>query len=229
MEIVDKSMGNVKEISSIRRSSSYTNTNRSDARDRFRYLNASHRSTGRTNYRSYKRQENNNYNDFEDTYVEKTVSSEKADKSFRRLMISTGVVAFVLVIKLMDNSVTDKLELSMSNLIRNSSEFDSKISNQLVSLTEKMGINIKGMDNAENINVNGDSDGLVNDVNSIDGTVVEDAEKTADTNQEVVEENFGENADATASTDSEKISDDQVADFYIDDSVFEEIKGDSKK
>ncbi len=211
---MEKYMDNVKEISSIQR------TNRTSmARDRFRYLNASHRNSNRSsNYRSYKRMPKVNNVEREKFDVDEDKMSEKIDKSFKRLMVSTGLVAFVLAIKLMDNSFTNKLEGEVTNLIRSSSEFDYKISNQLVSLSEKMGININGINN-----INQSSDTVEDidlnavDINrpAIDGVAEEVVEKTEISDEEV--------------TDSERLSEEQVTDFYIDDSVFEEIKGDTKK
>lgn len=211
---MERYMDNVKEISSIQR------TNRTSmARDRFRYLNASHRNSNRSsNYRSYKRMPKVNNVEREKFDVDEDKMSEKIDKSFKRLMVSTGLVAFVLAIKLMDNSFTNKLEGEVTNLIRSSSEFDYKISNQLVSLSEKMGININGINN-----INQSSDTVEDidlnavDINrpAIDGVAEEVVEKTEISDEEV--------------TDSERLSEEQVTDFYIDDSVFEEIKGDTKK
>ncbi len=215
---MDKSMENVREISSIKR----TNRNVSDARDRFRYLNSSHRNAGRSNGRSSKRYEKSfektDYIEVDDNYIE---TSSAADKNFKRLMISTGLIAFVLAIKLMDNSFSNSLEVTVTNLIRNSSELDNKISEQMVSLTEKVGINIKGISKTESTS----NDGMVDDTitNDITNDNIENQENAQDVSNEVIK---GENV---IESGSGEISEDQVSDFYIDDSIFEEIKGESKK
>ncbi len=228
---MNKSMDNVKEISSIRR----TNSNISDARERFRHLNASHRSAGRVQYKTYKNNNYENYVENEDAFVDKDLITEKANKNFRRLMVSTGLVAFVLVVKLMDNSFTNGIEERMTSLIRNTSELDDKISNTMVSLTEKVGININGMSSEESSN--GDNTQNTQTDEIMGGTATESSE-TADSLVEKDSENATSDIDANTidevesslePTESETISQDQVADFYIDDSVFEEIKGDSKK
>ncbi len=225
---MNNSMDNVKEISSIRR----TNRNISDARERFRHLNASHRSVGRTNYRSENRYKNDGYTEIDDVYVESDVVTAKADKNFKRLMVSTGLVAFVLVIKLMDNGFSTKIETSMTNLIRNSSDLDNKISSQMVSLTEKMGININGMDKVENREVieNTSPETTSTDTSGNVEDVTDELESISISNDlEDEGDELGKTEAKTEKTDSEVISEEQVADFYIDDSVFEEIKGDSKK
>ncbi len=231
---MDNSMENVKEIRSIRR----TTRMESDARERFRYLNASHRNSNRNTYKnlnrasSYKsntRPAKDKYVEYDNTFNENENKSTNVEKSFKRLMVSTGFVAFVLAVKLMDNGFTNKLEGGITNLIRTSSEFDNKISSQIVSLTEKMGINING------INVVEDSTGIESNETTLNkdntnekGLIVDDLNQIKP--EEVgVEAKEPENFNVENKTDSEVISEDQVSDFYIDDSVFEEIKGDSKK
>ncbi len=223
------SMDNVREISSIRR----TNRATSDARERFRYLNASHRSSGKSsNSKIYRRATKGKYGEYADTPTENENMSVNTDKSFRRLMLSTGFVAVVLAVKLMDNSFANKLESGVTNIIRNSSEFDNKISSKFVSLSDKMGININGINDVSEgndlnnvgglndaININGQSESLDN---VSKGVLGEDNLNSTGLNEQSKTEDITE-----SKSDSEVISEDQVSDFYIDDSVFEEIK--SKK
>lgn len=176
-------------------------------RDKYKYLNASHRNDlSRNIKRRYSRSGKYKVNT-KDDYIDE----EKIVKDFRRLMISICIVLVIFAVKILDTSFTNFIEQKAISLIRSTSDIDNKIYSSFVSFGDRMGITIdevssesKGIDGEDSNNVNNsfveefeDDDVIIQDIQDVD--------KTTD------------------------VSEEQVSDFYIDDELLEEVFNDEKK
>ncbi len=176
---------------------------RSSARESFRHLNSSNRT--RANRYLNKSQNmgyvRDGYSDSQRTYNE-----DKISKDFRRFLISTVIVATVVIVKILDFGFTNAIEEKLTDILRSSSAIDNKISNAFVLLGEKMGINIDEITEVENSSESLGSESVVEE----------------DTTNQVSEEDSTE-VEATDTTEE------QISDFYIDDEVLESVFEDEKK
>ncbi len=184
---------------------------RSSARESFRHLNSSNR---RRVYKHTDKVANSEfiksrYSDSEDVY-----NVDKVSKDFRRFLISAILVSCVVIVKILDFGLANTVEAKLTTFLRSSSAIDSKISNSIVSLSEKMGINI-------------------DELNSLDDSIdsqVENEEKSANTGSDsVVDENPKDGNVNTVPEESGDTVDEQITDFYIDDEVLEGVLEDEKK
>ncbi len=178
---------------------------RSSARENFRHLNASNRSRvkgylGKNSNYDYDSTKSR-YDDRQVGYVDNRVS-----KDFRRFLISAVLVSFVVIVKILDFGYANAIEEKLTSIMRSSSTIDSKISNSLVSLGEKMGINIE-----ELTSLNSETDGVTESEKVVENEVVDSVEEN-----NVVEE-------------SSDTVEEQISDFYIDDEVLEGVFEDEKK
>ncbi len=204
-------------------SRNYYGSNISEARKKYRYLNASNRKNEKKERYTPKEKYYNDYS----TERESNLDEEKVAKEFRRLVISVAVVCLVVVVKVVDNNFMNGIENKITYSIRTTSEWDKKISKQLVYLGGEMGINLNdvstGKNNIENVNVEENIQKQTEDTYSID------AENADDLSQEdinIEDLNFEGIEEVNKELDFE---DDQIADFYIDEDFLDEVLNDGKK
>ncbi len=193
----------------------YYSSDISEARKKYRYLNASNR-------RNERYSEKDSY--YGDYSLEKndSLDEEKVAKEFRRLVISIGIVCLVVVAKVIDNNLMNSIESEITSSIRTTSEWDRKISKQLVYLGNEMGINVNNV-SMENDNIENNIDGLPKDTYN---TEVENQVNFNHENAELENLNFDGIEEVNKELDFE---DDQIADFYIDEDFLDEVLNDGKK
>ncbi len=117
---------------------------RSNARESFRHLNASNRN--RINKQLNKGYEPRITRE-EHTYKTEDYDEDKISKDFKRFLVSTVLVATVVIVKILDFGFANFLEDKFTALLRMESSIDIKISDAFVSFGEKMGINIDEISN----------------------------------------------------------------------------------
>lgn len=164
---------------------------KSEARENFKHLNSSNRKR----IASYDKKE------YEPRNNDSSYNQDKITKDFKRFLISTVLVASVVIVKILDFGITNTLETKITSLLRNTSTIDTKISSMVVLLGEKVGINIDEV-----------SSDNIEEETTVEKTTVE---KTTTTDENIIE--------------TETVSDEQISDFYIDEEVLESVFEDEKK
>ncbi len=193
-------MDNIKEIKEITRSNIDYKTRNSEVREKYRYLNSSHRN-GKSGFSNYRTRENKDY------ISDESAEELKIARDFRRFVISTAIVGLVVGVKIVDTNFTNMIENKITASIRTSSTLEESIQGKMVYFASKVGINIDG--------VNADNKPVVeeNNVASEEPEVVLEEVKPA-----------GDSDDSAT-----EVFESQVEDFYIDESILEEVMEDEKK
>ncbi len=118
---------------------------RSNARENFRHLNSSNRNRvgkyiNRNSELGYIRDEsevgNNNY------------SQEKMASDFSRFLISTVILALVVLAKIIDIGLFNAIEDKAIEVLRTETTVDSKLTESFLVLSEKIGINLDEIKNS---------------------------------------------------------------------------------
>lgn len=212
----------------------------SSAREKYRYLNSSHRNSrgDRQTYRTSERE--NYYSGHTSTSQNEGVDEEKIAREFRRLMISTAIVGVAVFVKVLDFGVANAIEDRFRSSLQTTSQIDNKISDSMVSFGQKVGINLDEINN--NSNLATDINTNINTDNT-DNTVIDDSFINTDTNANSTDV-IGEinnnvnnitdvtNSDSTAADSTDNgvdIANEQISDFYIDDEILESVFEDGKK
>ncbi len=179
----------------------------SNARENFRHLNSSNRRrvSNYINREPKSRTYNEDLGSKSAIYNEDTVS-----KNFRRFLFSTVIVATVVIVKILDFGVANTLEEKITTMLRTGSNIDSKISSAVVSLGDKMGINI-------------------DELSKVDERVNTENEVGLQNENLGVHSDSEENVQEVQQSTEQEASEEQIADFYIDDEVLESVFEDEKK
>lgn len=195
-------MDNIKEVKSFSQSNIDQRSRNSEAREKYRYMNTSNRN-GRG---GYKRLTRSRYDwEDEDDYEDIKIRGE-----FRRFVIAVAIIGFSIGVKYIDTNLTNNLESRLISNIRTSSNFENDLHSKMVYFADIVGINISGIDKENTEEDNSEA--------------IPNTEGTPD-----IEENVETTIDDTILDFEPVVNESQTEDFYIDESILNEVFEEEKK